>query len=343
MASGARGRRRGGGLDYWPAFVDVLSNLLLVFIFLLSVFAVVQFLLNTEIGERDTLLDQLRDQIATLTDTLAMERTEEADLTATIATLTQNLATAVGERDRLAGVVATNQAAADAAGGQVTTLTTQLTDQQLLTQRALSQVEILNQQIAALRAQLAAIENALGIAETQRADNEARIAELGARLNLALQERVEELSRYRSDFFGRLSEILGNREDIQIVGDRFVFRSDVLFEVGSAALNDAGRQQLVQLATAIRQLEAEIPADIPWVLQVNGHTDAQPMRAGGEFASNWELSTARALSVVELLQAEGVSPERLAAAGFGEYQPLEEGTTADIYARNRRIELKLTE
>jgi len=343
MASGTRGRRRGGQVDYWPAFVDVLSNLLLVFIFLLSVFAVVQFLLNTEIGERDTLLDQLRNQIAVLNETLAMERAEAGDLTATIATLTQSLAAAEGERDRLTGLVAANQAAVDAAGGQVTTLTTQLTDQQLLTQRALSQVEILNQQIAALRAQLAAIENALGIAEDQRADNEAQIAELGARLNLALQQRVEELSRYRSDFFGRLSEILGNRQDIQIVGDRFVFRSDVLFDVGSAALNDAGRQQLIQLAGAIRQLEAEIPEDIPWVLQVNGHTDAQPMRPGGEFASNWELSTARALSVVELLQAQGVSPQRLAAAGFGEYQPLEAGTTTDVYARNRRIELKLTE
>jgi len=339
----ARSRRRSGTQDIWPGFVDVLSTLLLVFIFLLSIFALVQFFLTREISGRDTLLNQLRAQIEELGEALALGRTENFDLTNTIAILETNLAEAEGDRDRLNELLAAQTAAADEAGGRVVALEGELDAEQQLTQRALSQVEILNAQIAALRAQLAAIEEALDIAEAQDVANQLVIEDLGARLNLALQERVEELSRYRSDFFGRLSEILGDREDIRIVGDRFVFQSEVLFDVGEAEIGPDGREQLVALAAAIRQLETEIPDDIAWILQVNGHTDAQPMQPGAEFRSNWELSAARAISVVNLLISEGVSPERLAAAGYGEYQPLEEGATQEIFARNRRIELKLTE
>ena len=338
----ARARRRDSP-NYWPGFVDVMSTLLLVFVFLLSIFALVQFFLSQEISGRDTLLDQLRTQIEELGEALALERTENFDLTSTLALLQNNLAAAENERDRLAGLVGEQAAAAEAAGGQVAALQGQLDNEQQLTQRALSQVEILNAQIAALRAQLAAVVEALGVAEAQDAENLLVIEDLGARLNLALQERVEELSRYRSDFFGRLREILGDRQDIRIVGDRFVFQSEVLFAVGAALINEDGSDQLLALATAIRQLETEIPDDIPWVLQVNGHTDAQPIRPGGQFESNWELSAARAISVVKLLIDEGVSPNRLVAAGYGEFQPLEAGDTPEIYASNRRIELKLTE
>lgn len=343
MALAARARRRGPTQDIWPGFVDVLSTLLLVFIFLLSIFALVQFFLSREISGRDTLLEQLRAQIDELGEALAMERSENFDLAGQLSLLQSNLADAEDERDRLAGLLADEAAAADAAGNQVIALQDQLADEEELTQRAMSQVEILNAQIAALRSQLAAVEEALDVAEAQDAQNQLVIENLSERLNVALLERVEELSSYRSDFFGRLREILGNRDDIQIVGDRFVFQSEVLFAVGDDEINSEGRTQLVALATAIRQLETEIPDDIDWVLQVNGHTDAQPIRPGGEFASNWELSAARAISVVELLIAEGVSPNRLVAAGYGEFQPLVEGESPEDYARNRRIELKLTE
>jgi chemotaxis protein MotB len=339
----ARARRRDGRQDIWPGFVDVLSTLLLVFVFLLTIFALVQFFLSREISGRDVLLNQLRAQIEELAETLALGRTENFDLANTVAILEANLAEAEADRDQLAGLLAVREAEAADAAGRAAALAGDLDAEQQLTQRALSQVEILNAQIAALRAQLAAIQQALDIAEAADAANQLVIEDLGARLNLALQERVEELSRYRSDFFGRLSEILGNREDIRIVGDRFVFQSEVLFAVGEAEIDEGGRAQLVTLAAAIRQLETEIPEDITWVLQVNGHTDAQPMQPGARFRSNWELSAARAISVVNLLIAEGVSPDRLAAAGYGEFQPLEAGDTPEIYARNRRIELKLTE
>lgn len=339
----ARARRRDNRQDIWPGFVDVLSTLLLVFIFLLTIFALVQFFLSREITGRDTLLDQLRVQIEELGAALAMERSTTFDLSETLDMLQTNLAEAEGERARLAGLLAGADAEAAAAGDRIVALEDELSEEAQLSQRAMSQVEILNAQIAALRSQLAAVEDALDIAETQDAANQLVIENLSERLNVALIERVEELSSYRSDFFGRLREILGDRENIRIVGDRFVFQSEVLFEVGDDDIGEEGRDQLVALATAIRQLETEIPDDLDWVLQVNGHTDAQPIRPGGEFASNWDLSAARAISVVQLLIDEGVSPDRLVAAGYGEFQPLEVGDTPEVYARNRRIELKLTE
>ena len=208
--------------------------------------------------------------------------------------------------------------------------------------RALAQVDLLNQQIAALRRQLGALEEALQASETKDKDQQTQIAKLGERLNIALAQRVQELTRYRSDFFGRLREILGNRADIRIVGDRFVFQSEVLFDSGQAVLNPEGRTELDQLASALLELERQIPPEIPWVLRVDGHTDVRPI-ANVQFPSNWALSAARAISVVQYLISKGVSPQHLVAAGFGEFQPLDPAATEDAYRRNRRIELKLTE
>ncbi len=201
---------------------------------------------------------------------------------------------------------------------------------------------MLNQQISALRKQLAAIQDALNISKTSEKESQEKISDLGQRLNLALAQKVQELARYRSDFFGRLRQILGNRPDIAVVGDRFVFQSSVLFDAGKADSSDAGKKSLDRLADAVLDLEREIPPDIPWILRIDGHTDAQPI-IGGPFKSNWELSAARAISVVQYLVSKGVDPHYLAAAGFGEFQPLDAGKTEDAYARNRRIELKLTE
>ncbi len=341
--AGARARRRTERPDYWPAFVDVLSNLLLVFVFLLSIFALVQFFLNREISGRDTILDSLRDQIAELNDLLSMEKNEGLDLADALALMQSNLNTAEAERARLQGLLDNQGVAANNADGQVAALTRELVDERNVSARALSQIELLNQQIAAMRRQLAALEEALDAADAKDRQAQTQIAQLGQRLNVALAQRVQELSRYRSDFFGRLREILGNREDIRVVGDRFVFQSEVLFATGSDELNVAGREELAKLASAIIQLEAEIPSEINWVLQVNGHTDSRPMAGGGRIRDNLDLSTARAGSVVRFLIEEGIPPNRLVAAGYGEHQPLEPGNSEEVFARNRRIELKLTE
>jgi chemotaxis protein MotB len=206
----------------------------------------------------------------------------------------------------------------------------------------ISQIALLNQQIVALRRQLAAIEDALQVSEKRDQESQAKIAELGQRLNVALAQRVQELQRYRSEFFGRLREILGNRPEIRIVGDRFVFQSEVFFDRGSAGLRNEARPELDKLAEALLALERQIPTDIPWVLRVDGHTDARPI-ATAQFPSNWELSAARAISVVQYLISRGLQPDRLVAAGFGEFQPIDPGNTDEAFSRNRRIELKLTE
>ena len=208
--------------------------------------------------------------------------------------------------------------------------------------RAKSRLELLNQQILALREQLARIETALEATEAKDREQSVVISDLGRRLNLALAQKVEELQRYRSEFFGRLREVLGERTDITVVGDRFVFQSEVLFASGSADLGEVGKTQLTTFATTLLEIAEKIPDELPWILRVDGHTDRIPINTAA-FPSNWELSSARANSVVKFLVSQGVSPVRLAATGFAEHQPIDSGDSAAAYRRNRRIELKLTE
>lgn len=338
----ARARRSSEGLNYWPGFVDALSTLILGIVFMLTVFVVVQFFLSQEVTGKDTAIQRLNAQIAQLTDLLSLDKTGKSSLEETIAQLRASLAAAEGDRDRYKGLYESQGQGASAAQGQIGTLNAQLDAQKQITARALAQVELLNQQIAALRRQLAALEDALDVSEKKDREAQTRIADLGARLNVALAQRVQELSRYRSEFFGRLRAILGNRADIRVVGDRFVFQSEVFFDAGQAVLKPEGRAELDKLASALTELEKQIPAEIAWVLRVDGHTDVRPI-ASAQFPSNWELSAARSISVVQYMISKGVSPQRLVAAGFGEFQPLDTAQNDDAYRRNRRIELKLTE
>jgi chemotaxis protein MotB len=334
--------RRERSVEYWPGFVDALSTLVLGIVFLLSTFVVVQFYLSQEVTGKDAALARLNAQIAELTQLLSMEKSGKASLEDILTTLRASLASAEGERDRFRGLYEGLGSGAADAQGKVTALGGQLDAEKQVSARALAQVELLNQQIAALRRQLAALEDALEASEKKDKEAQGRIADLGQRLNVALAQRVQELSRYRSEFFGRLRAILGNRQDIRVVGDRFVFQSEVLFDTGSAAMRPEGKVELDKLAAAVTELEKQIPPEIAWVLRIDGHTDVRPI-SSPQFPSNWELSSARAISVVQYLISRGISPQRLVAAGFGEFQPLDGGTTEEAYRRNRRIELKLTE
>jgi chemotaxis protein MotB len=334
--------RRDPGMNYWPGFVDALSTLILGIIFLLTVFVVVQFYLTQEVTGKDTALTRLTAQIAQLTELLSLEKSGKLSLEEQIAQMRASLASAEGERDRYQGLYEGVGSGAAEAQGKITELSGQLDSEKRLTARALAQVEVLNQQIAALRRQLAAIEEALEASAKKDQDAQARIADLGQRLNVALAQRVQELSRYRSDFFGRLRAILGSRPDVRIVGDRFVFQSEVFFDTGQAVLKPEGRAELDKLASALLELERRIPGEIAWVLRVDGHTDVRPI-SSPQFKNNWELSAARAISVVQYLISQRVSPQRLVAAGFGEFQPIDSEKTEEAYSRNRRIELKLTE
>jgi chemotaxis protein MotB len=334
--------RRDIGLNYWPGFVDALATLILGIIFVLTVFVVVQFYLTQEVTGKDTALTRLTAQIAQLTELLSMEKTGKLSVEEQLAQLRASLAGAETERDRYRGLYEGVGSGAADAQGKVAELSGQLDNERRMIARTLAQVEVLNQQIAALRRQLAALEEALDTSEKKDKDAQARIADLGQRLNLALAQRVQELSRYRSDFFGRLRAILGNRPDIRIVGDRFVFQSEVFFDTGQAVLKPEGRFELDKLAAALLELDRRIPGEIAWVLRVDGHTDVRAINSP-QFKNNWELSAARAISVVQYLVGRGVSPQRLVAAGFGEFQPIDVEKTEEAHSRNRRIELKLTE
>ena len=334
----ARGSRQ-RGIDYWPGFVDALSTLILVVIFLLTVFAIIQFFLSQEVTGKDVALSRLSARIAQLSDLLSLEQTNKLSMEEQVAQLRASLAVSDGERDRLRGLnegLSGNSAAQDRAAE----LTGKLDAEKQVSLRALAQVEILNQQIAALRRQLGALEQALDLSEKKDLEAQARISDLGQRLNLALAQRVQELSRYRSDFFGRLRAILGNRPDIRIVGDRFVLQSEVFFDTGQSVLKPEGRTELDKIAAALLELNNQIPQEIAWVLRVDGHTDVRPTTGT---RTNWDLSAARAIAVVQYLISRAMPPQRLVAAGFGEFQPIDPGNTEEAYGRNRRIELKLTE
>lgn len=339
----SRNRRRDRSVDYWPGFVDALSTLLLAIMFLLSVFVLAQFFLSREISGRDEVLTRLNSQINELTQLLALEKAGRQDLDDTLANLQASLSSAESERSRLEQLLNEGSGASQSANDQISGLNQDLDEEKKVSQRALSQVNLLNQQISAMRRQLAALEDALEVSESKDDEAQVKIADLGRRLNVALAQRVQELNRYRSDFFGRLRAILSDRENIRIVGDRFVFQSEVLFPSGGNELNPEGQVEMAKLAEAMLDLAREIPSEINWVLRVDGHTDNVPLSGTGRYADNWELSSARATSVVKFLIEQGVPANRLVAAGFGEFQPIDEGDTQEARDTNRRIELKLTE
>lgn len=358
MAIAPRNFRR-PSIDIWPGFVDALSQLLMVIIFLLLVFTAGQFYLSAALSGREEALHKLQQQVDALANLLSLERSSNADLHEGSARLQAQLRSLESERDKLTAQLGDLEAKADKAdklrkqsedlqaslgAEQQQTATAQkaLTAEKSISSEALAKVDFLNQQIAALRRQLAAIAAALDISEGKVKSQQAQLADLGQKLNVALANRVEQLARYRSEFFGRLHDLLGNRPDIRVVGDRFVFQSEVLFAPGSADLSDGAKKELDPVIDALKQIAAKIPPDIHWVLQVSGHTDRNPIDTP-QFPSNWELSTARAMSVVRYAISKGVPANRLAAAGFADTQPIDAGSGPDAYRRNRRIELKLTE
>jgi chemotaxis protein MotB len=417
----------------WPGFVDALATLLMVIIFVLLVFVLIQVNLAYRVAGQDATMNDMRAQILDLGELLNIERKATADLTAELASITTQLASATKERDTLAAQLSQSRDARDAIAAQLAEATTtlgvremeirrlqalQAENEQALaaaqasladraaalevaeatlaaTQAELASVErTLEERIAALEASRAALdtsegklaeitarnvtslariseletENAasreevaqmtnavtalrlrieeltglLAEKEAQMARDKIAIASLGKSLNNALASRVQELQRFRSEFFGQLRDILRGREDVRIVGDRFVFQSEVLFAQGQADIGAEGQTRLAQLAIALNQIAADIPDDIDWILQVEGHTDDIPVRAG-RFADNWDLSTERALSVVRFLADQGLPANRLAAAGYGEFQPLDSAQSDDARRRNRRIEMKLTQ
>lgn len=293
--------------------------------------------------EKETLEQQLARKISELEAVLAAERqSSAASLAASQQKIDQGAARVTAlegelaaERSRLQAALTQEQAAASQATSTLESTRAELT----LARARIAELEKL---LDTTRTALVAVEGTLGETRSRVDDQQATIEDLGQRLNEALARKVEELSRYRSEFFGTLSQALGERPDIRVVGDRFVLQSELLFDPGSAEIGPEGRAELAKVADTLKQIAATIPEDVPWILRVDGHTDRQPINSS-RFASNWDLSTARAVAVVQYLISRGLPPERLAAAGFGEYKPLDGRDDEIAYRRNRRIEFKLTE
>ena len=412
MALARLGSNRRSESYTWPGFVDALATLLMVIIFVLMVFVLIQVNLAYRVSGQDATLGEMRQQLVSLTELLNLERKASSDLAADLAQISRELEVTTTERDdilaqlanatdalaastaenvvlsekqeatlaaleaarlrldeRLAALTAAEQNLAEAntklAASETSLASTESslaaaleklaqTQQEsdeankeadsLAAENAASRAEILQMTKAttALRQRIEELTTLLGDLEAQATRDKVAIASLGKSLNNALANKVQELQRFRSEFFGRLREVLSGRDEVQIVGDRFVFQSEVLFDQGQANIGNGGEEQLQKLALTLADIATKIPDDINWVLQVEGHTDDIPIRAG-RFADNWDLSTERALSVVRFLASQGVPANRLAATGYGEFQPLASGDTDDARRRNRRIELKITQ
>ncbi|MDF1719492.1 MAG: peptidoglycan -binding protein [Minwuia sp.] len=288
-----------------------------------------------ELNDLQALYFQAQDRITALENRILENQGEIADLNADLTATRNRLTTTVAELDRTSQNLDQERSARELER-------VALTDEQRISEAARRQVNLLNLQLADLRKQLAQIQSLLDEFEAKDAESKATIADLGRRLNRALAAQVEKLSRYRSEFFGRLREVLRGQDGIRIVGDRFVFQSEVLFGSGSAEMGVAGRIQLTKLAETLIDISAKIPDDINWILRIDGHTDSVPISTA-RFPSNWELSAARAIAVSKYLIQQGIPPDRLAPTGFGEFHPIEPGDSELAKRRNRRIELKLTE
>ena len=375
----------------WPGFVDALATLLMVIIFVLMVFVLIQVNLAYRVSGQDATLGEMRQQLASLGELLNIERRASANLAANLAQITSQLNTSDAERTDLQAQLASVQAALGARSAEIARLAAkqadteaalaaarislderlgalqlaegQLAIAQAQNQSAASKIEALTAETAAARAETTAskadvaemtvalaalrlrieeLTSLLAEKDRQASRDKVAIASLGQSLNNALASRVQELQRFRSEFFGRLRDVLKGRDDVQIVGDRFVFQSEVLFAQGQAEIGPEGQEQLAKLAITLADIAEKIPSDINWVLQVDGHTDDVPIRAG-RYADNWDLSTERALSVVRYLNQQGLPANRLAAAGYGEYQPLDASDNNEARRKNRRIELKITQ
>jgi chemotaxis protein MotB len=384
MALSRLGNTRRSENFTWPGFVDALASLLMVIIFVLMVFVLIQANLVYRVSGQDATLGEMRQQLASLSDLLNIERRASADLAADLAQLQIQLDSSETERGAIVKELALVKAALGTRTSELTALSTKQAEteaalnaardalderlralQMVEGQLALTEARNRTQQqkiqdldaqttaskaevaqmtlfLAGLRQRIEELSALLAEKDQQAEDDQIAIANLGKSLNNALASRVQELQQFRSEFFGRLRDVLKGRDDVQIVGDRFVFQSEVLFAPGQADIGATGQQQLSQLAIALADIAAKIPDDINWVLQVDGHTDNLPVRAG-RYADNWDLSTERALSVVRFLVSQGVPAARLAATGYGEFQPLTSGDTTEDRRLNRRIELKITQ
>lgn len=342
-------RRSRSATNVWPGYVDALSALLMLVIFMLLVYVVSQLYLSQTLSDRNTELARLNQRLNEISQLLGLEQSKTEALEQQMASVQDDYSDSLSRNEDLQARLdaSRNQlmqqsADAEARAARLASMNEELEDQDQLSASQQAMILRLSNQIASLQAQLRQITAALKLQKEETAEKEDELKDVSQRLNTLLAERVNQLEQYQSEFFSRLRDILATNENIRVVGDRFLLPSELLFASGSAQLGDEGKSELDKLAEVLLDVVAAIPGDIDWILRIDGHTDLIPINTP-QFPSNWELSTARAVAVVRYLAAQGVPERRMVAAGFGEFFPVASGTTPDALQKNRRIELKLTD
>lgn len=366
-------------VDYtWPGFVDALSSLLMVIIFVLMIFVLSQFFLSQKMSGQDEALVNLRNNLAELGELLSLERDTTTELTSQLSILEDKIKQVKNELEdekkltkqfnndliskneiinsnqnkilELQKIIDEKIQNTLLLQSNINNLNKDVEENKLeLVQKnkeLKANKEEINTLISAslkLKNKLTQLQALLAAYKAKDKKEKVKTINLGKGLNSALARRVEELQKFRSDFFGRVRELIKGRKEIRIVGDRFVFQSEVLFSLGSDELGAKGKIEMKKLATTLMEIEKSLPNDIDWILQIEGHTDSLPVKKGQSYADNWELSTKRALSVLRFLIKEGINPKKLSASGFGSYQPIDSKNTEEARMKNRRIEMKITQ
>lgn len=335
-------RRSRSTTNVWPGYVDALSALLMLVIFMLLVYVVSQLYLSQTLSDRDTQLARLNAQLNELSEMLGLEESRSEALEAQLTSVQDRNNSLVDQLESTREWLMQQTAIADAQSERLAGMEESIDEKDEMSASQQAMILRLSNQIASLREQLRQIASALELQEQMTAEKEQELEQVSRRLNTLLAERVSQLEQYQSEFFARLRDILAGNENVRIVGDRFLLPSELLFASASAELGEEGRQELDKLADLLLDVAERIPEDVDWILRIDGHTDILPINTP-RFPSNWELSTARAVAVVRYLADQGVPERRMAAAGFGEFFPVAEGTSPEALQRNRRIELKLTD
>ncbi|MFP3976536.1 peptidoglycan -binding protein [Marinobacter sp. KMM 10035] len=342
-------RRSRSTTNVWPGYVDALSALLMLVIFMLLIYVVSQLFLSQTLSDRNSELARLNQRLNEISQLLGLEQSKTNALEQQILTAQSNFSASQAEnqdlQDRLAAArnrLMQQTADAEARAERLANMNQALDDKDELSVSQQNMILQLSNQIASLQNQLRQITAALKLQKEMAADKEGELENVSRRLNTLLAERVNELEQYQSEFFSRLRNILAANENIRVVGDRFLLPSELLFASGSANLGADGKRELDKLAEVLLDVVKTIPKDLDWILRIDGHTDLIPINTP-QFPSNWELSTARAVAVVRYLANQGVPQNRMVAAGFGEFFPVAKGTAPEALQKNRRIEIKLTD
>ena len=342
-------------INYWPGFVDVLGTLLIVTIFTVLISTITQIYFNDQLEVKRGEISNLDDEVKELIEQLGGVTRKKKEVEKRFLEFKNQFEKLEADKNKLNENLSKNQYILKMKNKELSDLVSERGSLLEKIQKRNEKLDTLSfenkkyeidifemkRNIEKLNNRLNELSGLLIAAEEKDKTNKVKIENLGKKLNQALAGKLQEISKYQSEFFRKIKEALGNREDIIVSGDRFIFPSEVFFESGSDIIQEAGREKLYEIAVSLKEISEKIPKKIDWILRIDGHTDKVPIN-NERFKSNWHLSSSRAINIVKFFIKEGISPSRLVAAGFGEYSPLLLDDNEQAYEKNRRIEIKLT-